>query len=204
MIAKHLLKLINNYNENGIYFAYNKNIWWFNGKRLERWLSVVNGEAILSDRSNVYVIDDNAISYVLKDRKFEKNYKSVAELFNLDDVYFCFRICCVNGMLYDFSDGLSFYRNGMRMPLKKHHSYGARLLHYNGFLYFFTLYANGENEKFNLKTLEWSSFSHHRYYLTMQAVYLLNDLFYILFRNGKIGTYNPQTDNWHLLDIKIL
>ncbi len=108
-----------------------------------------------------------------------------------------------DGNLYKFSTTLlNFKKNDNQLPNKQYPDHGNELLYYDGFLYFFEWDQNGINEKFHIEKNQWSLFSNQAFD-DIDEIYLLNNLFYILYENGKIGKYNPKTDIWQLLDIRL-
>jgi len=200
MIHKNLQKLISNYNEFGIYFLFNEHLWWFNGKRIEKWCSM-DSSLIFSIKNNIYTKNECTL-YYLKNKKFELSPQSLETIYKTSSYINPSRVYLDDdNNFYNYSHAF-FCKNGRSLPNKVYDQHGFKLLHYNGFLFFFTSDVYGINEKFNLKTSEWSIFKHHNYKTGLQDVSLLNGLFYILFNNGQIGTYNSKVDSWQLLDIR--
>ncbi len=193
MILPDLINLINAYNENGIYFLYDSILWWFNGKRFEKWRYCYNISKIFIYNNKLYAraVNNGSQNYILENQQF----KLIPEIFPncscLDD----------NNVVYSY-ERHHLFRNGKRLPNKMNDAYGFKLLHHEGFLYFFSSLMNGINEKFNIETNEWTFISNQIIY-TISDMCLLNNIFYILFDNGMIGTYNSKSDTWHLLNLSL-
>ncbi len=217
MISKDLMNLIHAYNENGIYFLFDSILWWFNGKRIEKWchcpdivkIFVYDGKlyGLITDHGKLHgFVTDHFVFqkvFVLENQQF--NYHmSMKEIFKIAYDYINPYCVCLddNGNKYTSTNNDTLRKNGKPLPNKTHKDYGFKLLYYDGFLYFFTCFKDGINEKFDIKTNQWSLFSSQEL-SEIHDIYLLNKLFYILFRNGKIGTYNSKTDTWQLLSISL-
>ncbi len=59
MVLKDLMNLINAYNENGIYFLFDSILWWFNGKRIEKWFYCPDIIGILIYDNQLYGSKEN-------------------------------------------------------------------------------------------------------------------------------------------------
>ncbi len=197
------MKLIYAYNENGIYFLFRGTLWWFNGKRVEKWCCCPYFHEIFVYDNKLYGIKWNNI-YIFENKIFQYSYALLQTLFKTrDDYIHPSRICFNAQNYYNYSDlGGPFTRNGKPLPNKNNSNFGFKLLYYDGFLYFFSGHKNGINEKFDIQKNQWSLFSNQAIE-TINDINLMNELFYILFQNGKIGTYNSKTDTWHLLNITL-
>ncbi len=197
MILKNLMNIISAYNENGIYFLFRGVLWWFNGKRIEKWCYCPDITRIFAHNGKLYGIYNNLNKFILKNQQFKYYCGSQQKIFGIETYGNPFRICFDDdNNLFEYSLG-GFRKNGTCLT-NKSRVHGFKLLHYDGFLYYFNRYNNGINEKFDIQKNQWSSFNHQTIN-EIDDVYLLNDLFYILFKDGKIGTYNSKTDTWQLL-----
>ncbi len=207
MISKDLMNLINAYNENGIYFLFSHTLWWFNGKRIEKWCYCPDISRIFVDDGNLYArTEPYREVFILENQSFK--YCGILEdIFDIEDEhinpwYICFDD---DDNLYTYARGEPFQKNGNPLPRKKYYYNGNKLLYYDGFLYYFSFDFKGQNnEKFDIKTNQWSFFNDQLIYENwISDIYLLNNIFYTLFGNGKIGTYNPKTDTWQKIDISL-
>ncbi len=199
MISNDLINLIHAYNENGIYFLFVSILWWFNGKRIEKWCYCPDFNRIFVNNGKLYGTSENYKTYILENKHF-KSSGLLQEVFKIKDKHIDpWSICFNNESMYSITT-LRFKKDRTILPIKRFPGYGFKLLYYDGFLYHFSAIWDGQNEKFNIKTNEWSFFKSQEISL-IDDIYLLNNIFYALFENGKIGTYNPQTDTWTLLDI---
>ncbi len=199
MIIKNLLKVIDDYNEVGIYFVFDGKLWWFNGKRSEKWCHSYPDKIYLYN-NNVYGIDSGgSITHILKNNKFEPCKQAWWSIMNLgmyeNHINPFHSYIDKNKTIYNYST-MSFRKNDKRLMDKRYVLGGFKLLHYDGFLYYFSSHKYGINEKFDLKTEEWLSFYHPS--KTILDVNLYGGLFYILFEDGTIGTYNPVNDKFKL------
>ncbi len=195
------MNIINAYNENGIYFLFDSILWWFNGKRCENWCYCPHiHHQIFVYNNNLYgeVTFDKV--HILENRQF-KNCKLMKEIFKTEHYVNPFAICLDNNHNFYFYSQMhgTLQKNGKLLPNRVFPHSGLKLLYYDGFLYHFSF--SFKNEKFDIQKNQWSLFSNTIY--SIMDIYLLNDLFYTLFRNGKIGTYNPRTNVWKILHISL-
>ncbi len=194
MIIKNLLKIIDDYNEVGIYFVFDGKLWWFNGKRSEKWCTSYSNQIYLYN-NNVYGIDSGgSITHILKDNKFKpykQAWQSIMDL-GMYHIHPFHLYIDKNKTIYNYST-VSFRKNDNLLKYKVHGTHAVKLLHYDGFLYYFSGHKEGINEKFDLKTEQWSSFNYPGE--TILDVNLYDGLFYFLFEDGTINTYNPGKIN---------
>ncbi len=136
MISKDLMNLIYAYNEHGIYFEFNSILWWFNGKRFEKWCRCQDVFRICVYGGKIY--GHNACEkktepllhkmYILENQQFRQ-----FELMKTSNPYY---ICLDdNGNKYTYRNG-KLSKNGKSFPNTTHGVYGFKLLYYDGFLYF--------------------------------------------------------------------
>ncbi len=194
------MNIVHAYNENGIYFLFRHILWWFNGKRFEKWLYCPNIRYIFVYNKHIYAGTTNYTMCILENQKF----KSLKDLFRSTAYINHWCICLDDdGNRYDYSRITGpFTKNGYFLSEKSYPYQGTKLLYNDGFLYHFSFLKNGINEKFDIQNNQWSLFDNQRFY-QIDDVHLLNKLFYILFTNGKIGIYNSKSDSWQLLDISL-
>ncbi len=207
MISKDLMNLIHAYNEHGIYFLFNSILWWFNGKRIEKWCYCPNILKIFVYDSNLYARNEWCFRnvLVLENQRFQY-FGTLDGIFDIEgETINPWTICLDDdNNLYNYSSPGTFQKNGHPLPKRKYRFFGMKLLYYDGFLYFFSFDCNGINEKFDIKTNKWSFFSHQLICNNwIVDIYSFNNIFYTLFENGKIGTYNPKTDTWQLSPMKL-
>lgn len=195
MIASVLQDVIKRYNEIGIYFSVNGYLWWCNGKRLEKWCSC-NGNRVTMKNRDVCVYFDFKY-WILNGTRFKllhdlPNLKNTHTVKIGNDEYF---------YTYFYHHQFSVATNGHKkvLPTKKNPSRSSFLMHNKDHLYYFD---NITNEKYNIKTQEWTNFSIpfsiDASLFTIHDIHILDNVFYICYSNGKIDKYDPHTDTWKL------
>ncbi len=203
MIIKNLLRIIDDYNEVGIYFVFDGKLWWLNGKRSEKWCTSYSDKIYLYN-NNVYGIGsgDGFITHILKNNKFEKYKQAWQSILNLDmyHIHPFHLYIDKNKTIYNYTT-MAFRKNDNFLKRKVYEVDGFKLLHYDGFLYYFSGHKEERNEKFDLNTEEWSSFNHPGE--TILDVNLYGGLFYILFEDGTINTYNPVNGMWQTIIVEM-
>ncbi len=200
------MNIIYAYNENGIYFLFNDRLWWFNGKRFEKWCYRQHTyDKIFAHDGKLYAISRNNFLYILENNKFKYHCGSLETLFKIQEYFMNpWRICFANdkNVYHYLNNHGPFKKNDHLLPEKKYYNMGHKLSYFDNSLYYFSFEQNGKNETFNIKTNQWALFNSQTIH-GISDVNLLNELFYVLFRNGKIGTYNSKSDSWQLLAISL-
>ena len=183
MISKNILSIVNKYNENGIYFLFHGFIWWFNGKRKEKWCHS-EAEEIYFYQGKLYDISDF--------------FTTLNQILNIK--YEQFSRVCYDQNGYFYGEGLlcpfgKCKKNGRVtiLPQKVWLQSGFKMLYYDNFVYYF---SNEHNEKFDIQKDIWFDFKNNINYWGISDVGLLNGLFYVLYENGKISIYNPKLNSW--------
>lgn len=193
MLPQVLQTLINCYNEPGIYFIFNKCIYWFNGKRIET-ICFTNSEHIFDIKVKndlLYGHFGYSNVYVLNHKKFQKQSE-------INEYLFLTTIVNVDGQIYDYGSDdfiLKINKKIQYLPRKAYIAQGVQLLSHGLYLYYFD---DNHNEKFDMITRQWSKFSPNlliaNYNCFIRCVQLLKDVFYILYSDGIIFTYDPKFD----------
>ncbi len=192
------MNIINAYNENGIYFLFDSTLWWFNGKRFENWCYCPHIRYLFVYNSKLYGKATCNKIHILENQQF-KYHGSMEDIIKTKNYVNPWSICLDdNHNFYFYSRKFGTFKNGEPLPNKTHPFAGLKLFYYDGFLYHFGCGGGDDaNEKFDLQKKQWSVFATYQVICNINDIYLLNDLFYILFTNGKIETYNPKTNMWH-------
>jgi hypothetical protein len=205
MLPKVLNQLISSYQENGIYISKNEKIYWFNGKRLEYWCIEVCQD-IFTYKNKLYIYSNRYGFQYYKNTffhpigfTFPKNHPI--------DLWFCnLKTFFYNQKRYEKSNYWDF---GNDVTISFSYGKSSSYLHqcdcecllFNGLIYLFD--AN-KNEYYDIKNNKWYNFKNY-VNLTIKdfKVYLFKKLFYI-FTQKSILVYNPQTNKWSFLKLKLI
>ncbi len=79
------MNLINAYNENGIYFLFRDVLWWFNGKRIEKWCYDPNIFDIFIYNNKLYGLNVHDEVFILNNQQF-KYCGSLKEILKVEHV----------------------------------------------------------------------------------------------------------------------
>lgn len=180
MIPKDLLYLISKYNEIGIFFAFNDYIYWFNGKQIKKWCENVHDLTMLNIDNGYLYGHNNFDSYHLENLKFTKiSWKNMQLIKDQK-----------TKIVYDYK--LGFFADNIALPLKNHRRCGIKLLQCDSNLYYF---GSSIHEIFNIKTNKWSNLMLPNETLLVDVA-LFQNLFYLLYENGTIATFDPIFKIW--------
>ncbi len=137
MLPKDILKLIIDYNENGIFVLYNNEIKWFNGKRFEVWNVFGLWEHFTTYKNKLY-ISYNLEWFVYKNKTFVITARD-SHLF-INDL-----LAIVYNNQYQLTAWGTLKINGIE---KTYPLCGYKVINYSDDIYVF----GSENERFNMKT----------------------------------------------------
>ncbi len=212
MLPKDIANIIDDYKEPGIFIYQYHKICWFNGKRVEDWCALKNGQIERFNGKKFeywYVLDvftfENDLYILGRFRLFKYKNKDFIKS-EAPQIW--------NHPLYVFSEQHSKYisqiiyqnrvyrqdlnsiiqiindKSSTILPSKFHQQYGIQLMIYDEYIYSFGF----QNEKFDLKTQIWIKLKESGCYGT---VYLVNNK---LFRwdFSKCYTYNKELDLWEI------
>lgn len=159
-IPKDLLQLIDRYNEEGIFIINYPNIYWFNAKRFEFWVS--GFEDVLYYKNNLYVknVYDRVLIYVHKEFHFIETEPANLKYNNLLKLFFNpnYKTMCINNdTVFTVVDNkqISMY-NGKKTTFITNDSPTCYQLFYlNDYIYIFGAVST-HSAKYNLTTKKWS------------------------------------------------
>ncbi len=200
MIPMDLLKLIDKYNEDGMFFVYLNTLWWFNGKRFELWSShfPINLKVYRSKNKKLYAYNCFDIHFYIHIEKKGYFFKSNKRLKYKPD-----EVSILDGNYYFFKTNLQllFNNNGeIVKSIPKQFQGGKQIIAYNGMIYCFS-HIGYENEKYCPKRNQWFKIARHRDSI-LQNIVLFNGLFYAQ-REYYLDIYDPELNQWKHLKYKI-
>ncbi len=171
MLPTDIMKLIKNYNDHksGIFFKFQNNTYWYNGKRCERFPSKY--------KANFIKINFKSI---LSDAK----WKGISRYVN-----------CLAKKIKITTQPFELHtdkNHKISIPSKEFLGCGRYYDIYNDVLYAFSDY---QNEKYDFKNNCWSIFAQMTIG-TSANLYLVGDLFMFVTPKQHILTYNTRTDLW--------
>ncbi len=175
------MKLIDNYNEHnkGFFFQCHDDVYWFNGKRYEKWCKT------LCCNSNQFVFVNGCLQTwdcLYKNSIWQKSTFTIKKT-----VMVFAKIYLLNGFFFE--------------ELKEIFNIPGKFSPYSGFsfeVYDDTLYvfSSSYSEKYDFKTKVWSAFTNYNISINSHS-HLLNGLIYFTFPNeSRIAIYNPISDSW--------
>ncbi len=190
MIPSALLELIHKYNENGIFIHDCSNVYWFNGKRLEWWLTCFGIEQVKTFNKHVYIyyhrnkirIYKNCKICALLIQPFEKNYKKI-----FHGHYSMILEYQYNYLVFD----------GFQPSNYTHKDRSLTPFFFNNRFYIFD--NESRSEYYDIFENKWNAIALENYlgyFLKYKGVYFFNNLFYIITSDYFICIYDPMTDIW--------
>ncbi len=173
MLPKDIMKLIEIYNDHksGIFFKFQTNTYWYNGKRCERFPSKY--------KANFVTVD-------FKSTQFPKaKWKGICRYVNC-----LFKKIKISTQPFELR--ATDNNEKISIPSKEFLGCGRYYDIYDDVLYAFSDY---QNEKYDFKTNSWSIFAQMNIGLYAH-LYLVGDLFIFVTPKREILTYNTRTDLW--------
>ncbi len=199
MIPSVLLKMIDNYNEVGVFILLNDCIFWFNGKRIEYWcLRPQDCDRILTYKFQLYyqqiaVSIRQTNNFIYKNGKFRKiNIKHLAWNHPLVLLFRFDQQVNINGNVYLFDhksiDRINHInRLDMISRCPSFKLFVFKMMAYKSFIYYFFLNEKQQNCFFDINTLEWHNFKNFpfpcdaRFYLFQDNIYIIKKDFFLRF-----------------------
>ncbi len=200
MLPKDILRLIDDYNEPGVFVIITYKIYWFNGKRFQYWCDFNIG-TILTYQNDLYVRNYVGLC-IYKNKSFhiirEKGWNEL-KIFASDTSYLQ---VLVGKFIYEIgyhltTMDLSFTKfdgiNRINLLKKPHFSVFKMILYKNEIFAF----GNTYNEKFDLINNCWFPFARCTRYINYCHVYLFKDRFYAIKDKDAYVVYDPVTNCWN-------
>ncbi len=210
MLPKDLGKIIEAYNENGEYFIFAGIIYWFDGKRIEEWCL---SDHLYGDYGNrgycrnfVFIgcnfenlLTKTSLRWRIKTNQWKHMHLPPLEIEQP-------RICYQNKWVYYSYNNKHHFNvysvegctelypveSCTELPQKQYCYYGFKMIILDSFIYYFSNRKNGYNEKFNIINNEWTLIATNPNYI--ENIILFRKIIYIIFINGEISIYNPNSD----------
>ncbi len=176
MLPLDIMRLIDNYNEHdkGFFFQLHDNVYWFNGKRYEKYCKPPKWlYGMISADIDVY------LSLTKKRLKWKKQIVNILNkeycVWHMPELFTIFRI----------PKGI-FSFNGRFQEV------------YNNNTLF--LFSNSHNQKYDFQSETWCEFANLNLGF-IDRFYLLDGLFYFIHHKGTMFIYNPNLNSWQTIDL---
>ncbi len=204
MLPKDILRLIDDYNEPGVFvISITYKIYWFNGKRFRYWCDF-NFGTILTYQNDLYAMHYYTGLCIYKNNSFQqiihKKGWNELKIFANDKSYLQ---VLVGKFIYEIGYyptivDLSFTKfdgiNRINLPKKPHFSV-FKMIPYKNEIFAF---GQTHNEKFDLINNCWFPFATTPY-INYCHVYLFKDRFYAIKDIDSYVVYNPVTNCWEYI-----
>lgn len=199
MIPTDLLKLIQKYNEDGIFVRIDKYVYWFNGKNLKYWTVFAN--PIITYKKALYTRRYGDL-LIYKKNKFQI-VERPTEIWHPLYLFMEYteHLKCVQNKTIYYLPAMLFRdtnTNHICIQSSKTGCY-SQIFYYKHFLYLF--HTTTFVEKYNLITSEWTKLASRPPLLEHYwKLYLFNNTFYAFVSTKQI-TYLPLLDQWEVKNL---
>ncbi len=210
LLPKVLSHLIDKYNEIGFYILHpnKKDIYWSNGKKIEKWYSFAGKiNRVLTYNNRLFLCNDFGIvtKYI--------SQQNIKEIHTSDNIFHPLRFFQFYGsgtLVNKNMRAFGYYSTKIELILKNealsfkfqtpHAFIGLFLKSFDSNLYYFG-YGN-QHQKYDIKTGIWTKFNFKKD-APIYDIYLFQDKFYVVYCDYSISFFDPNLNQWFQTNLKL-